>query len=257
MAAKTSRVAGIPVLLLIAACSAPSARLQVGYIQPTLTGDLALAQAAGSLPAGQLSADIESGLGLDDDASSLYGRVELDAGPVRLTASGFRYDQSGSGTLNASFGAIAAGVPVDSDIRMGAYKAAATFDLLDVGPVRISPGVGVDLFDLQAEVSNQTVAQTETIDELLPVPMVFVQGEVDVGPVAVTLDVGGMDASYGEYSGTFFDVEALVLYAPVEHVEVFAGYRWIALDARGESEDRDFTADLDLGGWFVGGGLRF
>lgn len=248
--------AGALTLLLCAACSAPSARLHAGFLQSELTGDLALSGSVRGVSA-NISTDVESGLGLVDAAGSLYTRAELDPGPVRLTASAFRYDQTGNGRLQADFGGISAGADVASDIRLGTLKGAISIDLIDVGPVRISPGVGADLFALDATVTESLTGQTERIDELLPVPMVFVQGEVDVGPVSVTLDVGGMDGSYDKFRGTFFDVEGLVLFSPVENVEVFAGYRWIAMDSSGSTDGQDYAADLNLSGWFLGGGLRF
>ncbi|MBK8980600.1 MAG: hypothetical protein IPM29_32250 [Planctomycetes bacterium] len=238
-------------------CSAPGARVHLGYMQSQVSGELALAPSSGLPLTSPLAIDVESGLGLDEPAPSVLVRAELDAGPVRVTASAFQYSESGSGTLTSSFGNIPINADVDSDLDFVALKTAATFDILDLGPVRISPGIGVDLFDMKASVTERLTQTTEDVDELFPIPMLFLQGEVEVGPVGAIVDIGGMDVGYGDFSGTFIDIEALVYYEPVEHVEVFAGYRWISLDADGTVDDQDFVADLVIQGWFLGGGVSF
>ena len=44
---------------------------------------------------------------------------------------------------------------------------------------------------------------------------------------------------------------------PAERVEVFAGYRVVAMDIDGEADSRDAAVDVQVGGWFVGGEFRF
>ena len=252
-------IAALLPVLLTAACSSPAARVHAGYMQTELSGDLGLGPIVNT-PVQVDPIDIDQSLGLDDAAGSPFVRAELDAGPIRLTGSGFQYSQSGRGVLTGSFGDITAGTAVDSDIDLLNAKTALTFDVRDISPVRISPGIGVDLFDIDATVAplDQNLGiEAETIDELIPVPMLFLQAEVDVDYVGAILDVGGFQANIDDFEGTFFDIEALVYVRPVDHLEITAGYRYISLDFEGRPEDQDVDADLNLSGWFIGGGVSF
>jgi hypothetical protein len=243
---------------LCCACSAPSARLHAGYMQSGLSGNASLQTTVAGTSA-SARANVESGLGLADDSNSLYVRAELDAGPLRFSGSAFRYEQSGRGRLDVDFGDIRAGTEVDADISMGVLKGGLTFDLLDLGVIRISPGLGADLIDLEATVVDASglTNESERIDELVPIPILFVQAEAEIGPVSAVVEFGGMDITYDTFSGRLVDLEALLLVEPVDSVELFAGYRWISLDASGQTDDGDFATDLVLQGWFAGGGFRF
>lgn len=244
--------------LILAGCSGPGARVHLGYIQTEVSGEMALDST--SLPAGapsNPSVDIEEDLGVDDSSPSVLLRTELDSGPVRLTASAFQYSGDGQGRLTADFGGIVVGTDVQSELDFYNVKGALTFDVLDAGPVRVSPGIAADVFDLEATVRDTTTGTTETVDEVYPIPMLFLQSELDLGPVGAVVDAGAMDVSYDDFDGTFFDVEALVIVEPVDHVELFAGYRWISIDANGTSGGEDYFADFDIQGWFVGGGVSF
>ncbi|MEM7200407.1 MAG: hypothetical protein AAF628_09100 [Planctomycetota bacterium] len=239
----------------LTACSGFYGRAYGGYIQTALSGDVALADTGFAV---STSADIEDDLGLDEDFGSPYVRAELGASIVSVTASAFRYDASGSGTLPVTFGGIPAGVPVTSDIEVLNGKAAVLLNFIDLGPVRLAPGLGVDYFDFDLAVQSQTVPTVfETIDVQAPVPVVYLQGEVDLGPVALTVDGAAMDASVDDIDGTFIDLEGMLRVKPFSHTEIFGGYRWISLDVSGSEDGQDYSGDLRLAGWFVGGGVTF
>lgn len=230
------------------------ARGYAGFMQSQVVGDAGLGVANGSVTA---TIDVEDTLGLGDLESSPYGRAELGLGPLGLTVSAFQNDSSGSGTLTVPFGNISASTPVNSSLDLVDVKAAATFTLLDIGPVRIAPGVAVNYLDVDLQVAAPSLSITETVDGQVPVPMVFAQGEVDLGMVALTADVGGIVLDVGDLDGTAWDVEALLRVQPLSHVEVFGGFRWISYELAGTSGGQPFTADLELRGWFVGGGVTF
>ncbi len=248
---------GVLAILMCVGCSGPSARLHAAYMQTELDGQIGLGPTVAPAGFSVDPIDIQSGLGLDDSEPSLLLRAELDAGPVRITGSAFQYSGEGSGTLSGDYGGIPAMTQVDTEIDMLVGKAAVTFDLLDFDVIRISPGIGVDIFTIDSTVTDRTTLQTETIDEVIPLPMLFLQAEADVGPVGLIVDAGGIDVNYDQFSGTFFDVEAMAILEPVEHFELFAGYRWVDVDADGAVDDQDFLADFQLTGWFLGGGVTF
>jgi hypothetical protein len=244
------------VSLAFGACSTPGARVHAGFMQTELSGTLGLSP---SSPGSGVTStiDVDDTLGLSDPSGSIHARGELDAGLVRVTASGFRFSESGSGRLTGSFGDIVAGTDVASSLDLLNLKTALTFDVLDTGVVRISPGIAIDLFTVDAQVTEALTSTSERIDEVLPVPMLFAQGEVDLGVVSGTLDLGFLDVDLGDIGGTYFDLEAMISVEPFEAVEFYAGYRYISLDADGTSDGQDMIADLLLRGWFIGGGVHF
>lgn len=233
------------------------ARIYGGYIETQLTGNLALEPSAGGVSLDTLNVDVEESLGLTESSGSPYGRLDLELGPARVTLSAFQYSESGSGTLNADFGDIVVGTTVNSSLDLLNIKGALTFDLLDFGVFRLSPGIGLDFFDVDMTVRAPSVGQTEEISSLAPVPMLFAQGEVEVGPFAAIVDGGWISVDLDEGDGEYWDVEGLLRLTPGAGVEIFGGYRWISIDVQGNDEGQEFAADLELQGWFVGGGLRF
>lgn len=249
----------VPVLLLgtaLASCINFGASAHVGFTRMRMDGTMALNPAAGGLPVETIKNDVDD-FGLGDDSDSLYARVELDGGPVSVSASAFRFHESGSGDLVFQFGNIAAGTTVDSDIDFDNLKVALFLDLIDIAGVRIAPGVGADIYDIKMVVTDTTTMMSEEIDELMPVPMVFLKGEVAVGVVTATVDAGYMEADVDDMRGRYWDVEGLLRLRVSGNLEVFGGYRYISIDGDGTSEGQDFDVDLALDGWIVGGGVAF
>lgn len=245
-------------MFLLSACSGFGAKAYVGIFQGDLEGDIALDTSAGGIPLGSIQADIQDDLGVRDSDESIYLRAEAYAAFARVTVSAFQYESSGDGTLAVTFGDITAGADVHTDIEFKNLKVALTFDLINIGPLRISPGVAIDIFDINTTVSSVSpIVISENVDVLAPVPMVYLQGELDLGYVAANLDVGYMSIDLQDADGTFLDIEAMLRANPWDHVEFFAGYRYILMEASGEASGQDFDADLVFQGWFAGGGITF
>jgi hypothetical protein len=246
------------VVLSLAACVGVRARAYAGVQQSTLQGDVALDNSGGTLNLGANRADVEDDLGVDDREYSPYVRAELGLPIGAVTVSGFTYTQTGAGTLlGTQYGDIPAGTAVTSYLEFSNVKAAAHFDLFDFGVLRLAPGVGVDFIDLDLEVTELGTSRFERLNNEVFVPMVFAQAEVDLGVVAATLDVGYMQASLDDAKGSYLDVEGLVRVTPMPFVELFAGYRFLDLDARGHADERRYEADVRLHGWMLGGGITF
>ena len=244
--------------LLLSACTGLRARAYGGIQQTTLQGGVALDNSAGSLSLGANRADIDADLGLDDREYSPYVRAEIGLPIGSATVSGFRFNQTGAGTLTGGqFGDIPAGTQVTSFMKFTNVKVAAHYDLFDIGVLRLSPGVGVDFIDFDLQVTELGTSNYERVDNRVYVPMLFAQAEANLGILAATLDVGYMQASLNNAKGSYLDVEALIRVSPSPFVEIFAGYRLIELDARGVADDRRYDADLTLHGWVLGGGVTF
>lgn len=244
---------------LLPACTSLHARAYGGLTQATLEGSVGLQSSAGNLPLNQNRVSLDDEAGVDQSEVLPYLRGELGMPIGSVTVSGFAFSETGGGRLagNHQFGDILPSSLISSRLEFLNVKAAAHFDLVNVGVFRFSPGLGVDIFDLDAQISQVGTSNFERIDNVAFVPMLFGQAEVDLGVVAGTVDVGWIDVDLKDADGSYLDVEALVRVNPLPHFEVFAGYRFINIDAKGTADSRRFSADFDLHGWMVGGGVTF
>jgi hypothetical protein len=237
-------------LVSLSACNGLGIKVDAGYAQMEFSGDMKLAPST-AVPGLTLDpVDVQDTLGLDAKVGTPYGRVEMGFVLGSITASGFTHDQDGSGILNARFGDLTASTPISSSLKLRNAKAALHFDLLNLGMVRISPGIGLDVFDIDLQVKS--LALTEQVEVIAPVPMLFIQGEIDFGAVEAVIDIGGLKADVGDASGTFLDVEALLRYSPTPKIHLFAGARLIRINADGTADGQAFDLDLTLRG-FMGG----
>jgi hypothetical protein len=159
--------------------------------------------------------------------------------------------------LNAAFGTIPANTPVDTDLDLQVYKVALSLDLIDIGPVRISPGLAADVLLSNTSVTSLALNRKEDLDGVIPLPMLFLQAEVDIWLADLVVDVGWLDTSYSDFSGEILDVEALLRFKPLGPLHVFVGYRAVRLNVEGEQSGDSGRLDFDFSGWTAGVGLHF
>lgn len=246
----------LPALSVLAACSPIGWTAQAGYMQLEVGGDIALASGTGGT-GGAPEQDVGTAFGLGDERGSPYLRAQADLGTVVLTASGFQFRESGDGQLDASFGGLPAATPVHSELELGCAKLSATFDI-DLGPVKLSPGLAIDVFDLYFRAEEQSLGNAEEIDEIVGVPMVMVRAEAGIGIVDVVAEVGYLELpSIDGNEGRFLDAELKAECSVLPLLHLFAGYRYLAIDATGDTGTDSFGIDLQVSGFAVGGGLRF
>ena len=243
----------VPALLGLQSCTQFKVTAQAGYSQLALDGDIGYANGS---TATNVSQDIESAFGLGDDQGTPYARLTMDTGVPVVTLSGFLFEDDGTGTLTADFGDINAGTTVRSDVEMLSGKASLAFKIA-LGPVAISPGLAVDYFDLDIEVSDAFGAITESVELSGPVPLGFLRGQVDIGPVGLMVEGGWMEVDIDDVTAEVLDIEAMVEFKPGDWIDLFVGYRRIALDASGLIDGDTYDTDISLGGWMIGGGVRF
>ena len=174
-----------------------------------------------------------------------------------LTGSAFSVSEEGSGTLATTFGPLSAGTAVRSKLDLANAKVSLTHDF-GFGPVKISPGLAVDVVDFRLTASEPTFGNEGEIDEFLPLPMLFCRAEGDIGVVAILAEVGYLDVPEVEGAEVaLLDLEAMLEWRVLPTVQLFAGYRLIDVDGFGETSDTSFGLDVQLEGWFIGGGIRF
>lgn len=240
---------------LVLSCSAPpDLAVRGGWTRLELGGDVALAPSSGAATA---SIDVRDQLGLEAEGTPWVGAA-LD-GPIgRVEVSAMRYESEGDGRLDASFGDIAAGTPVESEAKVDNLKATWTFDVVDTGMFRLAPGIGVDWFDIDTTVRSVTpVSVFERIEISAPLPLAVLEAAVELGAVTLELQAGGMHLDAGDIDGTYFDLGSRLVVTPTEGVELFVGYRYLSIEAAGRADGQPYDADLAMDGILVGGGVRF
>lgn len=238
---------------IVAGCSAPSASIRVGAFAPRVSGEVALGDGAAGAPI-----DVDSELGLGDRSTAPLVEAEIGGPLGRIAVSGFRHQVDGRGAIGEGFGDIPAGTAVESSLDVANLRAAWTWDLVDLGPVRLAPGIGLDWFSIDTDVRSITaISVREQVQVEAPVPMVFLGASVDLDVFRADVLAGGLTIDTGDLDGTFIDLEARLTVTPWEGVELFAGYRRITVDATSAVDGEDFGTDVVLDGLNFGGALRF
>ena len=222
---------------------------QVGYSLQQLGGELGLDRNSGGVTGTQ---SIDDALGLGVTQGSPFVRGQIDGGGLVLTGSALWMQERGRGTLTDTFGGIASGSQVDTDLDLGLVKLSAAYDF------DLWPGVMCDAVALDVAARDLASSTSEGIDELMFVPMPFIRAEAGLGPVTAVGEIGYLDVSgLGDTDGCFLDCELLLEWHPVPFAHFFAGYRYVDLDGSGDAGGGLFDADLQLQGWTIGGGVRF
>lgn len=241
-------------LVALTACSTPEFAIQAGYAQLSLDGDVGYLDGSTTVATEQT---LDSAFGLGDDQGSPYGRLELDTGVLHWSVSGFAFEDEGVGTLTADFGAnLTAGVDVHSSFDLTNAKAAMAFDI-DMGPVSIAPGLAVDYIDLNMVAEDSPGVYHEEVDLQAPIPMLFLRAELDFDWVALVAEGGYVAVDVEDVDAKMLDLEAQLVVRPWSALELFAGYRSIAIEAEGLIDDDSVDIDLTLSGFVLGCGLRF
>lgn len=225
---------------------------QLGYAQVELAGGIALSS-AGSTSSVQ---DIGPTFGLGDRRDSPYVRTTAAVGDVTLTAAAFALRETGTGTLATSFGGLVAGTSVATDFELASLQLTAAYGF-DLGPVTIAPGAALDVFALDIRVSADP-QNREEVDDVVAVPLPFLRAVVPFGAWRATAELGWLDAhDLTGADGRFVDGSVMVEWQLNESFHFVTGWRHFAVDASGDSGDDRVAVDLDVRGWFVGGGVVF
>jgi hypothetical protein len=238
----------IPLLASCVTNVVPDFEIEAAVFAPNLTGDAQ--KGSGNNP---LSVDRD--LGLDDREYSPSGGASVAWAGARAEISGFRSKFDGNDTVTGGFGSIGAGTVVDTEGTIANVRGAVLVDLVNVGVLRLSPGIGLDLIDADFQVESATAK--ESIEGRAAIPLVVVNGEVDLGVVRGVVDVGAMHGDFGDSSGTFVDGLASVRFPLRAPAELFIGYRYLRFDFEGKSGGDDFDESLRLHGPMAGLALRF
>lgn len=249
----------------VAACAGQRYRLDVGAMFARATGDVALQSATNSLDLGSNQNDLDRNLGLGDTEPAPYVRAEVDAGPHRARFHGFAIDADGSGQVNDNgngtsatdngFGDIDGGSAVSTSLRFFAIGATYAYGIVAEENFRFGAGLALNYYSLDIGARSAVTRESVFTDVLVPMPYLEIEGML--GPLTAGANFGLMSADLGDASGRYLDTEAYLRWQANDQFDFLVGYRYLVLDGAGSASSRDFDADVDVQGLFVGGGVRF
>lgn len=240
--------------LVLASCATPDVAVDAGYMVMRLAGDFGLAGSGGGG-----SARINLGQGLDiANADSPYAKVEAQLLGLRVSLSGFDYTDSGDSILSTSFGDISAGSTVTTDVDLFNLKGTIAYDIINNDYLRISPGVGLDYFDIDMRmVATAPVSAFEEVDFQVPVPMPYLSAQLKYEDFVLDTELSGASVDLQDADGLYWDISAKLRYQPLPPVGIFVGYRYLRIKADGDTGGQDFSGDIHLNGLFFGGRIAF
>ncbi|MCR9244381.1 MAG: hypothetical protein NXI31_05070 [bacterium] len=251
-------LAGTALMLsLLTACAPNVFRVDAGAMFVEADGEIALQNPGGSLTLGNEQNRLADDLGLGDREASPYVRMTWERDLHRVRVHGFGFETEGSGTLAGDFGGIVAGSAVTTSMDFLSAGAAYSYQVFDNDWIQI--GIGGQLTYNLLNVDTRAVigSQADEVQTDVVVPMPFAEIEARLGDVTLGANAGVMSADLGDANGRYWDVEAMARWQINDTIQVLGGYRYILMDAFGTASSRDFDADVDLHGWFIGGGVRF
>lgn len=206
--------------------------------------------------------DIENDAKYDDE-SRFMGRAKVDMPlfipNIYVMATPMEFEGTGQKTIDFTFGDVTfdKDFPFTSKVTLDHYDAAlywhvplietATFKRLG-----IEFGINARFLDLKAQVNQAATGLSESTDESVVLPMLYVG--VQITPVeGFSIEAEGRGISLSD--DHYYDLIGRVKVKPLEVVPVFvaAGYRYEDVDV----SEADIKADLSFSGPFIEGGLQF
>ena len=253
----TGRSCAVAAATLLAACAPHTFRADVGAAFARVEGQIGLQNSSGSLTLADNMNDLQDHLGVGDQDESPYVRLEADWGPSRFKVSTFGHNSTGSGTLAGAFGDIPAGTQVFTDFDFVDVTGSWSYDLMPTETFRIAPGVQLGYYSLDVITRAPSLSAFEQVDTDIIAPMPYLDAEVDLGWLTIGANGGIIAVNLSDADGRYWDAEGYVRANVLPHLELVGGVRYLLFDAHGEASNRDFDADIDVFGWFIGGGVRF
>lgn len=242
------------VLLLLAACSAPSASVTPMLGALGLDGSFAASDSGTSSVASSF-ADLD----LDSTEAAPGAKAQLGFLGAQLSVSAFQTEYEGSGTTSGDITlggtTISGNTAVDSELDLLVARALFTWNLIPVGPVELGIGLGLSLIDFDLVMREELTGDTLESDEALPVPLLAVRAGWTWGPVKVRGELGGLTFEYDGDEAQVIDGDVEASVALFDAGSLVVGYRLLDVEAEYEDEGDSVEADLELAGWYLG--VRF
>ena len=247
-------------VLACAACSAPSIVLTPRLSRFDIDGSVGVQQ--GSSISGKATID---SLGIEEDTSVLGGRVDITGGG-HWTFSAQRSSHNGEGVADAELSSgsttISVGDPVTSQLELGLYSGAVTFDLIPTDMIEVGLGLGVTALDLNAHFRDELTSEEVNTSDIVPVPHLTGRIAFDAGPLEVSGLVNWIHLNYRETSATYLDIDTMARLRVLGNSDrvaghVAIGYRFLNVKANYESSGDSVDVDVDFKGPWIGLSLSF
>jgi hypothetical protein len=242
-------------LATFASCVGQVYHVDVGAMFAKASGNIALQNEAGNLPLFANHNDVDDNFGVGDVEPSPYLRVQMDQEKHRVRLHGFGVDANGSGTLSGAYGDLVGGSVVTTALDFFAIGATYSWELLREEHYRLGVGAALNWYSL--DLAARSSAGRESVQTNVLVPMPYAEIEGYLGAVTAGANMAFMSADLGDANGIYLDAEAYLRWQATEQFDVMAGYRYLSMDGYGRASSRDFDADVDVQGLFLGGGVRF
>ncbi len=205
------------------------------------------------------SLDFEADLGVSDFETIFLGELNFNLGRHNFRVSGFSLASAGRQLADQviTFGdlTIPLGDLIRTDIDLDNITVQYGFSLFSIedNGFQLGTMAGVDYYHLAASLLVEGTSLQDTIDEHIPIPTAGIHFELPIDDFLISADVAGLYISIQDIDVSFIDASATIGWRPINTFGVFAGYRFIGLDATNGTFDFDAT----LSGPFVGGEIRF
>ena len=244
-------------LTLAAGCSTPRLDVTPRYGTFDIDGEVGIEDAGSGT---MVRADIgETGLEKDD---SVFGaRVDFDWGPSHVVVSAQQSTHDGDGTLDTEISSggvvIPAGAAVASDLELGLYTGAYTFDFFPTDLLELGLGLGLSYVDLQASFQDKGTGERIATDEAVPLPVLAARLGTRFWRIDASLQGSGLAWSYDGDDILLIDLDLMVklrLLGGEDHLagHLTAGYRWVQLELDYDDGSDAAEADLTFDGPYVG-----
>ena len=241
-------------LLLFTACKGNTYHVDAGAMFARARGEVALQNAAGTLDLGSNQNSLGA-LDVDGREAAPFLRLETRHDKHRFQLNGFDLESDGNGTLTGDFGDIPSGSSVSAALDFLAINGVYTYEVLRKKNLRLAVGAEVAFYQLDLGVIAGASRESVTTDTIVPMP--HVEAETFFGDFSALGSIAAMGADLGDGSGRYFDTSLTVRWKVLPEFDVFGGYRFLLVDAYGSASGRDFDSDVEVQGWFIGGGIRF
>ncbi len=234
-------------------------RIRAGAWFTTLSGNVS---AGPAFPGTISDIDLIETLNLEPDRTAFVGSVGLNLGKKLHLDAGyagpFEFDGT-SDPIDISFNGFVFSGTTRAEADLDVYQGELAYDLVEAGPVTVSFGFGVRVFDFSATLegtatdpnTGQSETRSESVDAVVPLPYPGIGVRVDVTKRLYLR--GAVRGIYAGDYGNYFDALGEVGFDFTRNVGVFGGYRWMHAEA--DVSDVEFNVDLD--GFYAGVEVRF
>lgn len=234
-------------------------RLRAGAWLTSLQGNLSAGQA---FPGTISDIDLIETLNLDPDQTVFQGSVGVNFGPRFHFDLGYGGPLEFEGTsdpIDISFNGFVFSGTTTTQVDLDIYNAEFAYDAIEAGPLTVTFGFGVRVFDFSATLTGiatdpntgQSQTQTESVEAIVPLPFPGIGVRWDLTKRFYLR--GALRGIYAGDYGNYFDAVGEVGFDITRNVGLYGGYRWM----HAEADVSDVRFNVDLDGPYVGVEVRF